>query len=397
MKELTRVAYLVTHPIQYQVPLLRRIANEPGVDLTVFFCSDFSVNGYVDPGFGKHITWDVPLLDGYRHEFLPALGDSRTVTFWKPWNYGLWNKLGKGKFDAIWIHGYARFINWQAILMAKSLGIKVLIRDEATLVSAKRGLVKQIIKKIFFAAISKLSDGFLAIGSMNREYYLAHGVPEEKIFLMPYAVDNGFFSDKAKSCSANREALRASFDLQQGRPVVLYASKLSERKRPSDLLEAYVHISNKLSSKPYLLFIGDGEMRPSLEKEVERLKLGNDVRFLGFKNLSELPCYYELCDVFVLPSFHEPWGLVVNEAMNAGRAVIVTDQVGSGQDLVKQGENGYVFKAGDVNGLADALQKVLEDKNRCRAMGQRSLEIISQWGFEQDMAGLKQALDVILR
>lgn len=212
---------------------------------------------------------------------------------------------------------------------------------------------------------------------------------------MPYAVDNRFFADKAKSCNANHEALRASLDLQQGRPIILYASKLSERKRSSDLLEAYRQFSNKLSPKPYLLFIGDGEMRPSLEKEVERLKLGNDVLFLGFKNQSELPSYYELCDVFVLPSFHEPWGLVVNEAMNAGRAVIVTDQVGSGRDLVKQGENGYVFKAGDVNELADALHKVLKDKNRCRAMGQRSLEIISQWGFEQDVAGLRQALDVV--
>ncbi|MGH9595405.1 MAG: hypothetical protein ACRD3K_01275 [Edaphobacter sp.] len=62
-----RLAYLVSHPIQYQAPLLRRIAQEPDIDLTVFFGSDFSVHGYRDKGFGFGVEWDVPLLYGYRH------------------------------------------------------------------------------------------------------------------------------------------------------------------------------------------------------------------------------------------------------------------------------------------------------------------------------------------
>ena len=69
-----RLAYLVTHPIQYQAPLLRRIAAEPGIDLTVFFCSDFSLQKFLDPDFGQVIAWDIPLMEGYRYEVLPALG-----------------------------------------------------------------------------------------------------------------------------------------------------------------------------------------------------------------------------------------------------------------------------------------------------------------------------------
>lgn len=394
MTQPIRLAYLVTHPIQYQAPLLRRISQEPDIDLTAFFCSDFSVSGYVDPGFGKRITWDVPLLDGYKHEFLPALGSTKSITFWKPFNYGLWKRLRAGKFDAIWIHGYARFINWQAIVMAKLLGIKVLIRDEATLTSAKRGAAKQRLKKMFFTLLNKACNGFLAIGSMNREYYMAHGVPDNKIFLVPYAVDNQYFENQAEICSQNREALRASLNLQPSRPIILYASKLSERKRPTDLLQAFTQMADNCSPRPYLLFVGDGEMRATLEREVAHLALQQDVHFLGFKNVSELPCYYDLCDVFVLPSFNEPWGLVINEAMNAGRAVIVTEQVGSGGDLVTQGENGYVFSAGDIQGLALALQNVLSDPKNCAAMGQRSKEIIRNWGFEQDVEGLKKALTV---
>ena len=97
----------------------------------------------------------------------------------------------------------------------------------------------------------------------------------------------------------------------------------------------------------------------------------DSIKFLGFKNQTELPAYYDLCDVFVLPSVYEPWGLVVNEVMNAGRAVIVSDQVGCGPDLVRPGENGYIFPAGDIAGLCGALKNILDNQQKCRAMGQK--------------------------
>ena len=75
-----RLAYLVSHPIQYQAPLLRRIAQQPDIDLTVLFGSDFSVRGYRDQGFGVGVKWDVPLLDGYKHVFLPRLRDGQDVS-----------------------------------------------------------------------------------------------------------------------------------------------------------------------------------------------------------------------------------------------------------------------------------------------------------------------------
>ena len=119
------------------------------------------------------------------------------------------------------------------------------------------------------------------------------------------------------------------------------------------------------------------------------------MRFLGFKNQTELPAYYDLCDVFVLPSVYEPWGLVVNEVMNAGRAVIVSDQVGCGPDLVRNGENGFIFRAGDIGDLAEALTKVLENRERCRLLGRNSLKIMAAWGLEEDILGLKTALRAI--
>src|ERR1700730_6709220 len=102
-----RLAYVVSHPIQYQAPLLRRLAQEPDIDLKVFFWSDHSASEYTDKGFGGvRVKWDVSLLEGYSYEFLPVIRRSTEVTFWAPINRGIYRALKKGRFDAIWLHGY---------------------------------------------------------------------------------------------------------------------------------------------------------------------------------------------------------------------------------------------------------------------------------------------------
>ncbi|MCX5892544.1 MAG: glycosyltransferase family 4 protein [Deltaproteobacteria bacterium] len=392
-----RLAYLVTHPIQYQAPLLRRLAREPGIDLTVFFCSDFSAKQFLDPTFGRVIEWDVPLLEGYRYEILPALGDRDRVSFFRPLSYGLAKRLREGGFQVLWIHGYNRWFHWLAMWSAKRLGLKVLIRDEATLISAPRSYGKRLLKQGFFAGLGRLADGFLAIGSLNKAYYRHYGLAEERIFAVPYAVDNAFFQAGAERAAGRREELRRELGLEAGRPVILFVSKIEPRKRPADLLAAYIKLlqSGAVAGPPYLLFVGDGEQRGPLEEVVRQMQL-DPVRFLGFKNQSELPAYYDLCEVLVLPSVFEPWGLVVNEVMNAGRAVIVSDQVGCGPDLVRNGENGYIFPAGDRAALAELLRKVLAEPAVWRAMGARSREIISQWSFAEDLSGLRQALSAVV-
>jgi glycosyltransferase involved in cell wall biosynthesis len=388
-----RLAYLVTHPIQYQAPLLRRIAEDPDIDLTVFYGSDFSTKEFRAAGFDQVIKWDVPLLNGYRYEFLPAIGRTDRLSFWRPFNYGLAKRLKAGRFDALWVHGYARWSHWVAMLMAKTQGTHVIVRDEATLVAGQRSLAKRVAKRIFFLWLKILCDGFLAIGTMNREYYRRYGIGKERISLVPYAVDNAFFQAKAVAAAACREGSRASLGLQKGRPVILYAGKMLERKGPADLLESYIRLSPDGSTEPapYLLFAGDGELRGSLEKRASSLGW-NSIKFLGFRNQTELPRYYDICSVFVLPSLWEPWGLVVNEVMNAGRAVIVSDNVGCGPDLVKNGENGYIFRAGSVDDLNQVLHDVTADSDRYRLMGQKSLKIINKWSFDEDLAGLKAAL-----
>ena len=388
-----RLAYLVTHPIQYQAPLLRRIAEDRDIDLTVFYGSDLSTKVFRDAEFDRVIKWDVPLLNGYRYEFLPAIGRTDRLSFWRPFNYGLGKRLKAGQFDALWVHGYARWTHWVAMIMAKTQGTHVMVRDDATLVGRQRSLAKRMAKRVLFLWLNILCDRFLAIGTMNREYYRRHGIGKEKISLVPYAVNNAFFQAESVAAAASREELRASLGLEKGRLVILYVGKMTKTKRPADLLESYIRLSPDGNSEPgpYLLLIGDGEIRQSLEKRASELSW-NSIKFLGFKNQTELPRYYDLCNVLVLPSLYENWGLVVNEAMNAGRAVIVSDRVGCGPDLVKNGENGYIFRARSVDDLHQALHEVTADSDRCRLMGQKSLKTINDWSFDEDLEGLKAAL-----
>lgn len=396
MRKKWRLAYLVSHPIQYQAPLLRLIGAEPDIDLTVFYCSDLSIREYHDEGFGTSFQWDVPLLDSYRYEFLPAWSGTDRFSFWRPLNHGLARRLEQGRFDALWIHGWAYWSHLQAVYSARRRGIKVLMRGESGLHLRIHGRMKQMLRRGLMRYLTANVDGFLTIGEHNRQYYLHHGARPERLFAVPYCVDNAFFQRKAAAAGTTREGLRAILGLDPARPVILYASKMTGRKRPGDLLEAYVRMSpdGRREPHPYLLFVGDGELRPALEARATQLGW-NSVRFLGFKNQTELPGYYDLCDVFVLPSVQEPWGLAINEVMNAGRAVIVSDEVGCGPDLVKPGENGEVFKAGDVDGLRHALTSVLGDVKKTRAMGSKSLEIINRWGFREDIAGLRQALTAV--
>jgi glycosyltransferase involved in cell wall biosynthesis len=390
-----RVAYLVTHPIQYQAPLLRRIAAEKDIYIKVFFASDISVHNFIDPGFKGSIRWDVPLLDGYEYEFLPSVGPKDRISFWWPLNRGLAERLKAGRFDALWVHGYARWQHWAAMLTAKRLGIRVLLRDEATALSTTRGPLKRAVKRWFFPGLGKIVDGFLAIGTMNRHYYREHEVASDRIFMTPYAVDNAFFQARAAESASKREQLRAALGLEPGRPVILYAGKMTSRKRPDDLLDAYIRLSQdgRLEPCAYLLYVGDGELRRGIEARA--CETGwRTIKCLGFKNQTEMPAFYDLCDLLVIPSLIEPWGLVVNEAMNAGKAVITSDNVGCAPDLVRHGENGLVYKTGDSADLSEALRDTLADAQRCREMGQRSLNIINRWSFEEDVQGLRAALSV---
>jgi glycosyltransferase involved in cell wall biosynthesis len=398
-----RLAYVVSHPIQYQAPLLRRIASQPDIDLTVFFGSDLSLRAYKDEGFGVQVAWDVPLLDGYRSEFLPTLRflgktfSGERITATSPISRGLYSRLqnpdGSPRFDVLWSHGYASVNAFQAILAANALGIPVLLRADMWLADRRRSPLKLALKQLFFHALEPAIAGVLPVGTASAAYwhhYFGDRVPQ---FLMPYAVDNAYFARLAAAATPRRNELRAELHLDADRPVILFASKLQTRKNADHLVRAYRTLLDRSpGSRPYLVIVGDGEERAALETLVAELDLTADVRFAGFRNQSELPRFFDLASVFVLPSRHEPWGLIVNEAMATGCPVIVASDVGAAFDLIGNDLQGYIYPTGDIPALTTCLEQVFATPDTARTLGENARARMQTWSFDQDIAALRRAL-----
>lgn len=389
-KRAYRLAILASHPIQYQAPLFRALAARPEIDLHVFFCCRWGVEHYRDPGFGVSFSWDTPLLKGYSHTFLRNLSPcpGGLTRFLGVVNTGIVVAILRGKFDAIWIHGWYLASNWIAWATGISTRTPILLRGESNGLAEPGGL-KGGIKRAVLTALFKRISGFLAIGTNNANFYRSYGVPEEKIFWMPYAVDNNFFMEHAQRLAGQKRLLREREGIPPDLPVILFCGKFLEKKRPFDLLWALTLLDGY--PKASLVFVGDGPLRAEMERLTTEHRLTN-VYFLGFRNQTELPTYYAMADILVLPSSFEPWGLVLNEAMCFGLPVIASDQVGAAVDLVQEGINGFIYPVGDVKALADRLQRVLVNERARQEMGHQSRTIISRWGIEEDVEVLLKAL-----
>jgi len=392
VSEKIRLGYLVSHPIQYQAPLLRLIASHPNIDLKVYFCSDFSVRGYRDPGFKCDVTWDVPLLEGYHSDILPSVGDNTKQSLLRPFNYGLKKRLKRDRIDVLWLHGYAKPFFISALINAKRLGIKVMVRAESMGFNESQSNMKNKMKPFFYQWLNKVADCFLTVGTLNKQFLLKNAISEDKMVPAPYTVDNDFFQSKACLSATDKMALQSKLELNPSRPIILYASKFLPRKCADDLIKAYLQLLHHHPNvKPYLILIGDGEMRDDLQQLASQTD-SDHIRFLGFINQQELPTYYSLCDVFVLPSERENWGLIVNEVMNAGKPIIVSNEVGCAPDLIDDYKNGRIFPTHDINALEACLHwaTTLNEPEK-EAIQKHALAKIQSWGLQETANGIIKA------
>lgn len=385
-----RLAVLNSHPIQYFAPLYAHLHRDPALQLVVFYCSDSSIRGELDPGFKRNVQWDVDLLGGYRSVFLGSAAGVRTPAgFWSLVCPQVVRQLWTGRYDAVLLHGYNFAVTLLAFLTAKLRGIPVLMRSDAHIQIQRKGLKGRIRNAVLTFAY-RFVDGFLAIGTSNRAYYRSLGVPERKIFHVPFAVDNDRWIESCSMTAERRAEVRHKYGLGADSVVVLFAGKFSGRKRPHDVLNAAKILKDKGISVDVLM-VGAGE----LESELRALAAASGIErvvFAGFVNQSRLPEVYGISDIFVMPSEAEPWGLVVNEVMCAGLPVLVSEEVGCVADLVKHGVNGYHYRAGDVAALASTLETLVNDADERRRKGAASLALINEWSFQRCAAGIMEAL-----
>jgi glycosyltransferase involved in cell wall biosynthesis len=252
--------------------------------------------------------------------------------------------------------------------------VPALLRDDATLLR-RRALWRRLVKAVALPVLFRFVHG-LGTGKESRRWFERYGVRGQRLFQARHSVDNAFFRQHAAALAGEREAVRRSFGLPPDQPVVLLCGKLIPVKDPLLLLRAFADVRRRAPCS--LLYAGDGPLRAEVEAAADRERIP-DVRFTGFLNQSELPRAYAAADVLVLCSERETWGLVVNEAMNFGLPVIVSDRVGCAADLVVDGENGRVVPTGCARSLAAALHELVVDPARRRRWGARSREIVDAY------------------
>jgi glycosyltransferase involved in cell wall biosynthesis len=380
--KVVRIAVLNSHPIQYFAPLYAYLNVHPDLEVTALYLSDASIRGGKDPEFDRELKWDIDLLAGYKAIFVDARTRHRAPK--------IWSEIRSGRYDVLWLHGHNHAANLVALWAAKTAGLCILMRGETHL-GLPRNFIKAAFRRPLMGTLYGVCDRLLAIGSANAAFYQAMGVPKEKIFLVPYAVDNDRFTEAASIHADQKAAIRRRYKVPAGEPAVLYAAKFIHRKRPLDLLEAVRRLRSKAQTPFTVIMAGSGELDSELRAYCCSRNIDNVV-FTGFVNQTELPDLYAASDIFVLPSEHEPWGLAVNEAMCAGLPVVVSREVGCVPDLVTEGVNGFTPAAGDIDGLMLALRTLLEDEGLRLRQGQASLVRIRQWGYGQCLEGIRSAL-----
>jgi len=391
-----RLSFLLSHQIQYFSPLFREINKKANIDLTVYYCSDETVKRFKDKEFGKFIEWDIPLLEGYKYKFLKNYSPKPSIYagFFGLTNLNVIQELKKDGIGILIVHGWGYFTHIYAIIIARLSGITVLLRGENTLsLEILKPYWKRLIKKLILQyGIFKLVNVFLYIGIENKKFYKYYGVPENKLVFAPYCVENKRFHSEYRRLKRKRNELKIRLGFPEDTIITLFVGKLIDKKRPLDLIKAYEKIRSKKKS---LVIVGDGILRKKLGTYVNRYRI-NNVYFVGFKNQTELPSYYTIADVFVLPSgLGETWGLVVNEAMNFELPIITSSIVGCSDDLVRHGENGFVYKMGNIDELAGYLEFLITNEESRKEFGSRSLEIVKNYSYGSIINGIVKGLNEV--
>ncbi|MBD2491096.1 glycosyltransferase family 4 protein [Aulosira sp. FACHB-615] len=387
-----KLSIITSHPIQYYAPWFRHLNNHSDVQIKVFYLWDFGVTKKLDAGFKQVLQWDIPLLDGYEYEFVPNVSKQPGVRhFWGLQNPSLISQVKAYSPDAVLLMNYNYASIYNFLWKWNSHKAPLLFRGDSHRLLKSTG-VKAWARQQFITQIYRRFAACLYVGKANYEYFQYHGLPNHNLFFSPHAVENDRFISQADHAKQQAIIWKQELGIPSDHAVILFAGKFEPKKRPLDLLQAFVAAN---LSQVSLLFVGAGPLETDLKTSAAQ---HSNIYFAPFQNQTLMPRTYAIADLFVLPSYgaSETWGLAINEAMCLSRPVIVSSHVGCAQDLIHHQHNGLVFPAGNVSALTSSLQEAFSDRQRLRHWGEESQKIVSQYSYTQASQGLKQALDYVI-
>jgi len=383
-----RIGFLTSHPIQYQAPVFRALAQTPDVEFTTLFgmVPDATQQG---DGFGVGFQWDLPLLEGYDYEILENVARQPSVMRFSGCDTpAIGRVMRRRQLDALVVNGWVVKSCLQGLAACRRMKIPCIVRGEANLLRPRawwKSLLHRRLLRRYAAAVY--------IGAANREFYEHHGLRAERLFPALYCVENRRFQEHAQRRAGQIGELRQRFGIPDDVVCYVFCAKFIDKKHPLELLQSFATFIGQ-SGRAHLLMVGDGELKPACVAFAESHQL--PVTFTGFLNQSEIADAYLAGDCLVLPSdAGETWGLVVNEAMACGKPAIVSSLAGCAGDLIEPGRTGDVFRFGDWDGLSQRLAEYAGDRERLRVMGEQARQQIERYSPEAAARGIVAAVRVV--
>ncbi len=255
--------------------------------------------------------------------------------------------------DVLYLGGYSQIAYWSALIWSKIKRKKVILEMDSNIYNlGKKTFYKEFFKKFFV----KMCDYGITYGELSKEYFIKLGMPEEKIVIKPNVTDNEFWEKETEKYSRKRDEIIRKEGFKNKN--FIYVGRFAPEKNLFFLLDAFKEIKKSKEAEGWgLIMVGDGSQREELMKYVEKEKI-KDVFFIPFKQKEELPKYYAISDVLLLPSLSETWGIVVNEAMASGLIPLVSKRCGA-IDLLKPCREEFVFDPLNLNDFIEKIKRVM--------------------------------------
>jgi glycosyltransferase involved in cell wall biosynthesis len=334
------------------------------MELTVFF---------QNPAV-KYRKWNAEITDSpYKMVFLKNIGIpiSANTAFVCNINYNIYQEIKRYNPDCIIATGWDSFATLAAVVYAKKHGKEIILWAESTI--HEDSFIRKI-SLLYVKFILRFFDGFISGGTAAAKYLRFLGV-RKNIEHFYNSVDVDHFLTQGQLSLQEKSMLKEKIGVRNSSRIIMFSGRLVTIKCVDLLIKAFLQVSERFPNIE-LLIVGYGPEEQRLKKMAGE---NSCIHFLGHRGIDEIAGIYGISDILVLPSISEPWGLVVNEAMACGCAIIASDRCGCSRDLIQ--DNGIIVEGGKLDPLVEALEQLLSSESRLEAMKKKSIEIIGRFSI----------------
>jgi len=222
-----------SHPVQYRAPVYRELERLRPGGFHVFYASDLSLRGKRDPGFGRNVAWDEPLLSGYPNTVLGLASTGTGNRFFSHRAMHLDPLVRRRGLTAVLLTQFNYAFDLEVLLQSRLLGLPVWIRqetqDEAFVRSGWKRVARSLLYRLLYAGV----DHAFALGKLNRDHLLRHGIPESRISMAPYCTPDRFAGREPAEVFRIGMECRSALGIGEEELVVGFFGKLIPKKTPS--------------------------------------------------------------------------------------------------------------------------------------------------------------------